>query len=124
MHISTAYSNADKQDVEEMVYPPPHDPNTIINCIDALPMEAIKHLEDKLLVSLICVAYFLLRIVVCLTLFFPTILFLVSRLLCNLLLSSFPLISASVAKYAIELSNISLSSKNYVLGPVKVQICH
>lgn len=51
IHVSTAYSNADKRDVEEIVYDPPHDPSTIINCVDALPQEAVQLLSEKLLVS-------------------------------------------------------------------------
>lgn len=51
IHVSTAYSNADKRDIDETVYEPPHDPSTIINCVDALPQEAVKLLSEKLLVS-------------------------------------------------------------------------
>lgn len=50
IHVSTAYSNADKKEVEEIVYPPPHDPQSIINCIEALPADAIEFLQSKLLV--------------------------------------------------------------------------
>lgn len=51
IHVSTAYSNADKNDVEEIVYDPPHDPRSIINCIETLPPDAIKLITQKLIVS-------------------------------------------------------------------------
>lgn len=51
IHVSTAYSNADKKDVEEIVYAPPHDPQSIINCIEALPADAVEFLQSKLLVG-------------------------------------------------------------------------
>jgi len=49
IHVSTAYSNADKKDVEEIVYDPPHDPRAIINCIETLPSDAIKLITQKLI---------------------------------------------------------------------------
>jgi len=49
VHVSTAYSNADKKEVEEMVYKPPYDPNSIINCIENFPDDAIDVLESKIL---------------------------------------------------------------------------
>ena len=48
--MSTAYSNADKQEVDEMVYTPPHDPQSIINCIETLPPDAVNALTEKLIV--------------------------------------------------------------------------
>lgn len=51
--MSTAYSNADRRDVDEIVYNPPYDPNVIISCIDALPNEAIELLTEKLLVRIV-----------------------------------------------------------------------
>lgn len=50
MHVSTAYSNADRRDIEEAVYNPPYDPASIINCMEALPADAIELLSEKLLV--------------------------------------------------------------------------
>lgn len=49
VHVSTAFSNADKKDIEEMVYKPPYDPKSIINCVENLPQEALDVLESKLL---------------------------------------------------------------------------
>ncbi|KAJ8917331.1 hypothetical protein NQ315_002353, partial [Exocentrus adspersus] len=49
VHVSTAYSNSDKDVVEETVYKPPCDPEAIIHCIDILPEEAIEVLTQKML---------------------------------------------------------------------------
>ncbi|XP_031330549.1 putative fatty acyl-CoA reductase CG5065 [Photinus pyralis] len=49
VHVSTAYSNADRSDVEEVVYTPAIDPQSIINCMETLPPEVIKLIADKLM---------------------------------------------------------------------------
>ncbi|XP_022907146.1 putative fatty acyl-CoA reductase CG5065 [Onthophagus taurus] len=49
VHVSTAYSNADKNDVEETVYKPPFDPRSLINCIEFLPEAALKTLEKEVM---------------------------------------------------------------------------
>ncbi|KAJ8958520.1 hypothetical protein NQ318_002314 [Aromia moschata] len=49
VHVSTAFSNSDKESVEETVYKPPCDPDDIINCMELLPKEAMDILEKKLL---------------------------------------------------------------------------
>lgn len=51
VHVSTAYSNSDKETIEETVYAPPHNPNAVISSIDILPQEGIDILSKKLLVS-------------------------------------------------------------------------
>lgn len=52
IHVSTAYCNADRRDVEETVYPSPHDPATIRNLIETLSPEGLTQLTEKLLVSI------------------------------------------------------------------------
>ncbi|KAJ8934429.1 hypothetical protein NQ314_013360 [Rhamnusium bicolor] len=52
VHVSTAYSNSDKETIEEIIYKAPCDPNAIINCIEILPQEAIDILAKKMLVSI------------------------------------------------------------------------
>ncbi|XP_017783692.1 PREDICTED: putative fatty acyl-CoA reductase CG5065 [Nicrophorus vespilloides] len=49
VHVSTAYSNADKKEIDEIVYKPPFDPYSIINCVENLPQEALDLLAEKLL---------------------------------------------------------------------------
>ncbi|KAJ8985220.1 hypothetical protein NQ317_018249 [Molorchus minor] len=49
VHVSTAFSNPDKETIEETVYKPPCDPDGIINCIDMLPQEVLDVLSRKLL---------------------------------------------------------------------------
>ncbi|GJQ85954.1 hypothetical protein Trydic_g21802 [Trypoxylus dichotomus] len=47
VHVSTAYSNADRREIEEQVYKPPFDPKSLLNCIDVLPDEALDILISK-----------------------------------------------------------------------------
>ncbi|XP_075218058.1 putative fatty acyl-CoA reductase CG5065 [Lycorma delicatula] len=49
VHVSTAYSNADKRTVEEAVYPPPADPQQIMQLCQTLPENTIKDLTETLL---------------------------------------------------------------------------
>ncbi|KAF5281903.1 hypothetical protein FQR65_LT14487 [Abscondita terminalis] len=49
VHVSTAYSNADRREVEEVVYRPELDPNSIINCMENLPPDVIKLIAQKLI---------------------------------------------------------------------------
>ncbi|KAF5284604.1 hypothetical protein FQA39_LY16962 [Lamprigera yunnana] len=49
VHVSTAYSNADKKNVEEVVYAPSLDPKSIIHCMKTLPPEVIKLIAEKLI---------------------------------------------------------------------------
>ncbi|XP_066990942.1 putative fatty acyl-CoA reductase CG5065 [Anabrus simplex] len=48
VHVSTAYSNADKTDVGEQVYPPPADPERVIQCCDALTDDALEVVAHRL----------------------------------------------------------------------------
>ncbi|XP_046979585.1 putative fatty acyl-CoA reductase CG5065 isoform X1 [Schistocerca americana] len=41
VHVSTAYSNADRREVREVVYRPPADPARVIQCCDALSDDAL-----------------------------------------------------------------------------------
>ncbi|XP_025837497.1 putative fatty acyl-CoA reductase CG5065 [Agrilus planipennis] len=49
IHVSTAYSNADKRDIQEIVYNPTRDPEALLNCIDALPENILDEITDKLI---------------------------------------------------------------------------
>lgn len=49
--MSTAYSNADKRKVEEAVYPPPADPQQIIQLCQTLPEQTIEDLKKSMLGS-------------------------------------------------------------------------
>ena len=50
VHVSTAYSNSDKDYIEETVYPPLFDPYTIIKCAEMLPADIFNSLTKQLLV--------------------------------------------------------------------------
>jgi hypothetical protein len=52
VHVSTAYSNAPRSQIEEMVYPPPYDPDTIIRCTKMLPAETMDVIGATLQVSI------------------------------------------------------------------------
>lgn len=49
VHVSTAYSNADKREVREMVYAPPADPEAVIKLVKSLPEEAMPGLASALM---------------------------------------------------------------------------
>lgn len=51
VHISTAYSNAEKRVVEEKVYPPPADPAAVMEFCDNFDDEAVAGLADGLMQS-------------------------------------------------------------------------
>lgn len=46
--MSTAYSNADKSEVLEIVYPPPADPECVIQCCNTLSDDALAVVAQKL----------------------------------------------------------------------------
>lgn len=52
VHISTAFSNSDKNEVDELVYKPAYDPYDIINCVEVLPPEGIELLSQEILVRI------------------------------------------------------------------------
>ncbi|KAI8433258.1 hypothetical protein MSG28_015330 [Choristoneura fumiferana] len=51
VHVSTAYSNAPQQNIEERVYPPPYDPESLVRCAKMLPPQTDTLLADSLQVS-------------------------------------------------------------------------
>lgn len=51
--MSTAYSNADKREIEETIYESPHDPHTIINCVETLSNETLNQMTEKLQVHIV-----------------------------------------------------------------------
>ncbi|XP_073965281.1 putative fatty acyl-CoA reductase CG5065 [Choristoneura fumiferana] len=48
VHVSTAYSNAPQQNIEERVYPPPYDPESLVRCAKMLPPQTDTLLADSL----------------------------------------------------------------------------
>ncbi|XP_035790532.1 fatty acyl-CoA reductase 1-like [Anopheles albimanus] len=48
VHVSTAYSNPCRSEVDEIVYPSPMDPNHFIQCIQMLPGDVINAVGNKL----------------------------------------------------------------------------
>ncbi|KAL0858720.1 hypothetical protein ABMA27_011197 [Loxostege sticticalis] len=48
VHVSTAYSNAPRSHIEEKVYPPPYDPDSIIRCTKMLPAETVDVIAPSL----------------------------------------------------------------------------
>ncbi|CAH1642347.1 unnamed protein product [Spodoptera littoralis] len=48
VHVSTAYSNAPRSHIEERVYPPPYDPDSIVRCTKMLPPETVEVISDTL----------------------------------------------------------------------------
>uniref|UniRef100_A0A182I9E9 Fatty acyl-CoA reductase n=1 Tax=Anopheles arabiensis TaxID=7173 RepID=A0A182I9E9_ANOAR len=48
VHVSTAYSNACRREVDEVVYPPPMDPDRFIQCVQLLPGEVIGAIAGQL----------------------------------------------------------------------------
>ncbi|KAH9630870.1 hypothetical protein HF086_014611 [Spodoptera exigua] len=48
VHVSTAYSNAPRSHIEERVYPPPYDPDSIVRCTKMLPPETVEVISDSL----------------------------------------------------------------------------
>ncbi|XP_050527407.1 putative fatty acyl-CoA reductase CG5065 [Daktulosphaira vitifoliae] len=48
IHVSTAYSNADKTIIEELVYKPPGDPDLVINCCQKMSEDDLRHMGQRL----------------------------------------------------------------------------
>lgn len=48
IHVSTAYSNADKQTIQESVYKPPGDPSFVINCCQKMSEDQLGDLSRRL----------------------------------------------------------------------------
>lgn len=49
IHVSTAYCNCDRKEVQEMVYPPPYDPQHVIECVEWMDAEMIEAVTPKLI---------------------------------------------------------------------------
>ncbi|KAJ8687690.1 hypothetical protein QAD02_023484 [Eretmocerus hayati] len=49
IHVSTAYCNCDRRDVEEIIYPAPHDPEQIIACTTWMDDLLVEELTPKLI---------------------------------------------------------------------------
>ena len=47
VHVSTAYCNCDRDDVNELVYPPPMDPYKLMQLIDWMDDDTFTHLTPK-----------------------------------------------------------------------------
>ncbi|XP_063392475.1 putative fatty acyl-CoA reductase CG5065 [Cydia fagiglandana] len=48
VHVSTAYSNAPQPNIDERVYPPPYDPDSIVRCAKMLPQHTVNVLAQTL----------------------------------------------------------------------------
>ncbi|XP_053699104.1 putative fatty acyl-CoA reductase CG5065 [Sabethes cyaneus] len=48
VHVSTAYSNPSRNEVDEVVYPPTMDPDSFVQCINILPGDVVNALAGKL----------------------------------------------------------------------------
>ncbi|XP_054279602.1 putative fatty acyl-CoA reductase CG5065 [Macrosteles quadrilineatus] len=51
IHVSTAYCNCDREEVSEMIYPPPFDPEHIIDCVSWMDDSLVDVLTPKLIGS-------------------------------------------------------------------------
>lgn len=51
VHVSTAYCNCDREEVNEVIYPPPYDPEKIIQCMEWMDDDLIEALTPKLIGS-------------------------------------------------------------------------
>ncbi|XP_047097189.1 putative fatty acyl-CoA reductase CG5065 [Schistocerca piceifrons] len=49
IHVSTAYCNCDREEVNEVIYPPPYDPDKIIQCMEWMDDDLIDALTPKLI---------------------------------------------------------------------------
>lgn len=47
VHVSTAYCNCDREEVNEVIYPPPYDPEKIIQCTEWMDDDLIEALTPK-----------------------------------------------------------------------------
>ena len=47
IHVSTAYCNCDREEVNEVIYPPPYDPEKIIQCMEWMDDDLIQALTPK-----------------------------------------------------------------------------
>jgi fatty acyl-CoA reductase len=47
VHVSTAYCNCNRQEVSELVYPPPADPEKIMHCAEWLEDDLLETITPK-----------------------------------------------------------------------------
>jgi len=55
VHVSTAYCNCNRQEVSELVYPPPADPEKVIQCVEWMEDELLETITNKQVVSVITI---------------------------------------------------------------------
>lgn len=48
IHVSTAYSNADKSTIQESVYKPPADPEFVINCCQKMSEDDLREMGRRM----------------------------------------------------------------------------
>lgn len=51
VHVSTAYCNCDKEDVAEVIYPPPFNPQNVIDAVSWMDDALVEAITPKLLGS-------------------------------------------------------------------------
>jgi nucleoside-diphosphate-sugar epimerase len=49
VHVSTAYCNCDREQVGEVIYPPPYDPEKIIQCVDWMDEDLVNVITPNLI---------------------------------------------------------------------------
>ena len=47
VHVSTAYCNCDRNEIDEQVYPPPSDPYKLLQLLDLMDDDLFNHLTPK-----------------------------------------------------------------------------
>ena len=47
IHVSTAYANCDKEEIAEIIYPPPADPKKLMECVDWMDEDLLKNITQK-----------------------------------------------------------------------------
>ena len=47
VHVSTAYCNCDKEDISEVIYPPPDDPEKIMKCVECMDKELLENITPQ-----------------------------------------------------------------------------
>ena len=45
--MSTAYANCDKEEIAEIIYPPPADPKKLMECVDWMDEDLLKNITQK-----------------------------------------------------------------------------
>jgi fatty acyl-CoA reductase len=55
VHVSTAYCNCNRQEVRELVYPPPADPEKIMQCVEWMEDDLLATITPKQVVSIVTI---------------------------------------------------------------------